>query len=47
MALVLVKKGEELKAKLGKTEKYATTEEELYKSKCPHCHVAEFKKGEE
>lgn len=41
-----VKKSDYFKSKLGKSEKYTTTEEELYKSKCPHCEVPEFKKGE-
>lgn len=42
-----VQKSDYFKSKLGKSEKYTTTEDELYKSKCPHCHVPEFKKSED
>lgn len=42
-----VQKSDYFKSKLTKSEKYTATEGELYKSKCPHCNVAEFKKNEE
>jgi hypothetical protein len=41
-----VNKNEYFKAKIKKKETYTVTESELYKSKCPHCNVAEFKKSE-
>lgn len=42
-----VNKSDYFKTKLKKNEKYTTTENELYKSKCPHCQVPEFKKSED
>lgn len=41
-----VNKNEYFKAKIKKKETYTATEDELYKSKCPHCNVPEFKKSE-
>jgi hypothetical protein len=40
-------KSDYFKSKLNKSEKYTTTEEELYKSHCPHCLVPEFKKDKD